>query len=100
MHLLSRKAKAAGFVLAVFSACLSAQEMVSPGNSRTPYQPPSWFAKMANPETVYAKEIDFYVGIESPRSSYGRPTSGSGIKYFCGLEKTQDGGIKWYFCDM
>jgi len=92
-------------ILAVLGLALAgpfsiAQEVVLPGNQNNPHQPPSWFARMANPEAVYAQEIDFYAGVESPRSSYGLPTAGNGIKYFCGLEKKQDGGIKWQFCDM
>jgi len=77
-----------------------AQESVSSGNAKSPHQPPLWFARLANAESLYAQEIDFYVGVEPPRSSFGRPTAGAGVKYFCGLEKTENGGIKWQFCDM
>jgi len=77
-----------------------AQEIVTQGNNEMPYQPPSWFSRMAQPEVVYSREVDFYVGVQQVSSSYGRATAGSGIKYFCGLEKNEKGEINWRFCDM
>jgi len=77
-----------------------AQEIVERGNQKNPHQPPGWIARMATPELQFSPEVDFYVGVEQPRFIYGRPTSGNGIKYLCGIKKTENGGIEWQFCDM
>jgi len=77
-----------------------AQETVERGNQKNPYQPPPWISRLASQELVFTPEIDFYVGVEQSRSSIGRTTAGNGIKYFCGLKKTENGGIEWHFCDM
>jgi len=92
-------------ILAVLGLALAgpfsiAQEIVTSGNQKAPHQPPIWFVRMANPESVYPQEIDFYFGVEEARSSFGRVTAGSGIKYFCGVKKTENGGLEWQFCDM
>lgn len=94
-----RMAKGAALA-ALFSVTCSAQEIVTPGNSKTPHQPPAWFVRMANPEVVVSPERDFFVYEDRSSSSYGRPTAGVGGKKFCGLKKDEKGVLVWRFCDM
>jgi len=92
-------------ILAVLGLALAgpfsiAQEIVERGNQKNPYEPPVWISRLATPELVFTPEIDFYVGGDESRKSYGRFTAGNGIKYFCGLEKNNDGVLLWRFCEM
>lgn len=78
-----------------------AQEIVIPGNSKMPHQPPAWFVRLASstPTPLEHHELSFYLP-EERKTIYGKPTAGSGIKYFCGLDKNEKGVLTWLFCDM
>lgn len=91
-------------ILAVLGLALAgpfsiAQEIVTPGNSKMPHQPPSWFVRLASSTPGDYHEMSFYLPDERP-TIYGKPTAGTGIKYFCGLDKNEKGVLTWRFCDM
>lgn len=94
----SFRAKAAGLVLAVFSWHASGQEVVVPGSRIAPHQPPGWFARMA-PPVRDLEALDSFIAKEPDRGWFGKVPERTGITYFCGVEKG-DEGVKWKFCDM
>lgn len=96
--LFSRKAKAAGFVLAVFPLFIQAQEVVERGNQKNPYQPPSWFARMASPETQFAPEIDSFFVPDRSIWTHGRPHVNQKHRIVCGAKRTESGAIEWLYC--
>jgi len=90
--------KGAAFFVAFFSISSFAQEVIIRGNRSNPHQPPEWFARMAKPELLFPQDVDgFTIPPVHERSAVAR---GRGpVKYAC-PQKTEEGGIKWIFCDM
>lgn len=88
------------FGLASVSPFSIAQQIVEPGNSLFPHQPPGWFVRMASPEREVFPVLDGFVIGTSERSQTKSTIRNSGIKYPC-LRDTEGTGVKkWQFCDM
>lgn len=98
--LFSRKAKGAALVAALFSAHLPAQEQVMRGNAVAPHQPPTWFARMAQPEAFAAPEIDGFIVAVTERPMWHGKLPRPDIKYPCKPEKDNQGVLRWQFCEM
>jgi len=87
--------------LAAASPFSSAQEEVTKGNQRNPYQPPAWIARMATPPKQHIPQLDsFIVGSDNSQSSRHAAPSGPSGKYACKPQMDGNGGINWKFCDF
>lgn len=86
--------------LASVSPFSIAQQIVERSTTRTPHQPPFWFARLASPERKPIESMDaFIVGSVEPTRLPFRMTP-SGVKYPC-LRRSEGQEEKtWQFCDM
>lgn len=84
--------------LASASLFCIAQEDVIRGNQKFPHQIPSWFARMAKPETVFVPELESFIAAvpDDDRWLVKNPVF-RGQLYSC--QKTVNGEIKWTFCE-
>lgn len=94
------KAKAAGFVLAVFSFPSISQEVIERGNQITPHALPSWWVRMAAPSSQLMPELDSFTVSESRPAYYGKPQKYQPTRIVCGATKDQQGAFQWRYCDI
>jgi hypothetical protein len=82
---LTRKGAA---LVALFSILPAfAEQAITKGNQRTPYEPPEWFTRMEKPPLAYVPD-EIREPIKAPRLQVGKLFAESG-RYFCW--KTREG---------